>query len=385
MAFFATGSWPDFKNPSTSTLPGQENCYPTHCQLAELCYLKRRLVAPVITKTNFMGYSSIQGGLFQRIREKLTPDMSLAEHIAEVLCLSADSAYRRIRGETPLVLEEVKTLCDKHSISMDQLLQAKHDSVLFTVVKVNEGNDSFMQFLQQMLQRLKMVASANDKELIYLSKEIVVFHYFLYPPLFAFQYFFWLRSVLSTEDIVHKFSFDVLHPEMEALGREILSVYNSIPSIEIWNSESINNTISQIEFFREAGLFHSGKDVEIIYDSLRSMLIHLQLQCEQSCKFLPGENPQVKKNNFRFFHNREGLADNTIMALTNGSKTLYLNYETLNYMYTQDHEFCNSVHVRIQKLLRRSTILSGVSEKQRYLFFNSLMNKIPNRHKLQVK
>jgi hypothetical protein len=109
------------------------------------------------------------------------------------------------------------------------------------------------------------------------------------------------------------------------------------------------------------------------------------LQCEKGCKFLPGENPQLKKNNFQFFHNREGLADNTIMALTNGRKTLYLNYEGLNYMYTQNEQLCESVYARMQKLLRTSTILSGVSEKQRHLFFNSLRNKIPNRQKLQLK
>ena len=332
-----------------------------------------------------MGNSSIQELLFQRIREKLSPGISLAEHISELLCLSPDSAYRRIRGETPLVLEEVKLLCDTHSISLDQLLQSKDDSVLFSVVRVEDVNGSFKIFLQEMLHRLKMVASAGQKELIYLSKEIVVFHFFMHPALFAFQYFFWMKSALRSDNMPLQFSFNLLQPDIEAIGKEILSVYNAVPSIEIWNTECINNTISQIEYYREAGLFRSGQDAEIIYAALRDMLSHLQLQCEKGCKFLPGENPQLKKNNFQFFHNREGLADNTIMALTNGRKTLYLNYEGLNYMYTQNEQLCESVYARMQKLLRTSTILSGVSEKQRHLFFNSLQNKIPNRQKLQLK
>src|SRR6476620_7943942 len=332
-----------------------------------------------------MGNGSIQGLLFQRIREKLSPGVSLAEHISELLCLSPDSAYRRIRGETPLVLEEVKLLCDTHSISMDQLLQSKDDSVLFSLVRVEDASGSFKLFLQEMLHRLKMVAGAGQKELIYLSKEIVVFHFFMHPALFAFQYFLWMKSSLQSEDMPLQFSFDLLKPDIEAIGREILSVYNSIPSIEIWNLECINNTVSQIEYYREAGLFRSSQDAETIYAGLREMLAHLQLQCEKSCKFLPGENPQLKKSNFQFFYNREGLADNTIMALTNGRKTLYLNYEGLNYMYTQNEQLCESVYARMQKLLRTSTILSGVSEKQRHLFFNTLRNKIPNRQKLQLK
>src|SRR6476469_8926707 len=211
-----------------------------HCQLTEFWYLKRRLVRPIITKTNFMGNGSIQGLLFQRIREKLSPGISLAEHIAELLCLSPDSAYRRIRGETPLVLEEVKLLCDTHSISLDQLLQSKDDSVLFSVVRVEDVNGSFKIFLQEMLHRLKMVASAGQKELIYLSKEIVVFHFFMHPALFAFQYFFWMKSALRSDNMPLQFSFDLLQPDIEAIGKEILSVYNAVPSIEIWNTECIN-------------------------------------------------------------------------------------------------------------------------------------------------
>jgi hypothetical protein len=332
-----------------------------------------------------MGNGSIQELLFQRIREKLSPGISLAEHISDLLCLSPDSAYRRIRGETPLVLEELKQLCDFHSISMDQLLQLKDDSVLFSVVRVEDANGSFKLFMQEMLRRLKIVASATQKELIYLSKEIVVFHFFMHPALFAFQYFFWMKSALRSDTMPLHFSFDLLQPDIEAIGKEILSLYNSIPSIEIWNLECINNTISQIEYYRDAGLFRSIRDVEIIYDALHDMLSHLQLQCEKNCKFLPGENPDIRKSNFQFFHNREGLADNTIMALTNGRKTLYLNYEGLNYMYTQNEQLCDSVYARLQKLVRTSTILSGVSEKQRHLFFNSLRHKIPNRKKLQLK
>jgi hypothetical protein len=257
--------------------------------------------------------------------------------------------------------------------------------VLFSVVRVEDANGSFKLFLQEMLHRLQMVASANQKELIYLSKEIVVFHFFMHPALFAFQYYFWMKSALRSDSMPLQFSFDLLQPDIEAIGKEILSVYNSIPSIEIWNLECINNTISQIEYYRDAGLFRSSQDAETIYAGLREMLAHLQLQCEKSCKFLPGENPQLKKNNFQFFYNREGLADNTIMALINGRKTLYLNYEGLNYMYTQNEKLCDSVYGRLQKLQRTSTILSGVSEKQRHLFFNSLRNKIPNRQKLQLK
>jgi len=72
------------------------------------------------------------------------------------------------------------------------------------------------------------------------------------------------------------------------------------------------------------------------------------------------------------------LGDNTIMTIVNGKKVLYLNYAVLNYLVTQDETFCNDVYSKLQNLMRRATILSNVSEKQRNIFFNILLKKIPN-------
>ena len=40
--------------------------------------------------------------LFHRIKELLPPHASLVDTVAEILHISSDSAYRRIRGETPV-------------------------------------------------------------------------------------------------------------------------------------------------------------------------------------------------------------------------------------------------------------------------------------------
>jgi hypothetical protein len=133
---------------------------------------------------------SIQEYLFQRIREKLTPEISLANRIAELLCVSNDSAYRRIRGETPLVLEEAKVLCDAYNISLDQLLQTKKNSVIFTSKPIDSSHYSFKNYLLDIRDQLKLLASFDQKEIIYLSKDFVLFHNFSSHFLFAFRYFF---------------------------------------------------------------------------------------------------------------------------------------------------------------------------------------------------
>ena len=180
-----------------------------------------------------MQEKQIQEYLFQRIREMLPESTSLADCISELLHLSQDSAYRRIRGETPLILEEARILCKHFSISLDQLLDLKSDSIIFTSVSVEGDKSSFKNFLLTILHGLQQIAAGDEKLIIYLSKELVLFHNFLFKPLFAFQYYFWMKSLLDNQDMPMKFSVNMLTKELEDIGLEIARLYYSIPSIEI--------------------------------------------------------------------------------------------------------------------------------------------------------
>ena len=95
---------------------------------------------------------------------------------------------------------------------------------------------------------------------------------------------------------------------------------------------------------------------------------------------MPGESSQMKQENFRFFYNRVVLGDNTILVNIMGKKIVYLPFDVLNYMITRDEAFCENVYEKLQTLMRRATMLSTASEKQRNIFFNILLKKIPSRH-----
>lgn len=321
---------------------------------------------------------SLQDLLFQQIKSKLPPGVSLADAIADKLFISPDSAYRRIRGETALVMEEVRVLCTSYSISLDQLMHLSTGAVLFTPVLVEKEKNGFESFLKGILRNLQATAEDPDSQIIYLAKDVPLFHHFGYRPLFAFRYFFWMKSILQHPDFVSAtFDLACLPSNIEKLGKEILDTYNSIPSTEIWNTECVNSTIAQIEYYRGAGYFSNIADAEIVYASLQSSLNHIRSQAEWGAKFSPGSKPG--KKNLRFFYNRVVLGDNTIMALRGNRKTLYLNYDVLNYMVTEDQDFCSNVFDKLQMLMKKATIISSVSEKQRNIFFNELSAKIPSR------
>ena len=320
--------------------------------------------------------------VFQKIKELLPPHASLVDTVAEILHVSSDSAYRRIRGETPLVLDEARELCGYFKLSLDQILNAQSGSTLFQNVRINVKSYNYEQYLKDLTKQLQYVGSFIHKEVIYCAKDMPIFHNFYYRPLIAFRYFFWMKTIIEDPDFADKdFELNCISPEIEKLSRELSFEYNKLPSTEIWNTECINALISQVEFYKDSGYFATSSDIRLVYDSIEETFVHLKNQVEYGSKFMPEENPEAKKKNFRFFYNRVVLGDNVIMVVTDRAKTVFINYDALNYITSRDESFCNLCHDDLQNLMKKGTIISETSEKQRNIFFNIMLNKITERKK----
>lgn len=320
--------------------------------------------------------------LFQKIRELLPAHASLVDNIASILNVSNDSAYRRIRGETPLVLDEARELCNHYKLSLDQILNVQSGAVLFKNIRIDTTTYNYETYLHDLIRQLQHIGSFAHKEIIYRSKDMPLFHNFYYDPLIAFRYFFWMKSIIRDPGFADRdFDPGCLSPEIARLSRELANEYNKIPSIEIWNTESVNAAISQIEFYKDSGYFSRTKDIKIVYQALEETINHLKNEVEHGRKFMPDENYESRKNNFSFFYNRVILADTTIFAITNTTKTVFLNYDGLNYVMTRDKDFCDDYYADIQSQMKRSTLISQTSEKHRNIFFNIILNKIKDRIK----
>jgi hypothetical protein len=72
----------------------------------------------------------LQQKVFQTIKSKIPAHLSAADEIAGILEISADSAYRRLRGEKTISLDELYKLCIHYRISLDQMLNIQTGAIL---------------------------------------------------------------------------------------------------------------------------------------------------------------------------------------------------------------------------------------------------------------
>lgn len=321
---------------------------------------------------------ALQKELFQQIKNSLAPHISMVDEIGELLGLSYDSVYRRIRGEKPVTLNELKLLCEHFHLSLDQVLQLHTDKVLFTDMEANGSVTNFKNYQKGILMQLQYFNSFKNRQLLYLSKDIPIFYFFYTKELAAFKSFFWSKSILNDPAFDNKsFSlagFDA--DEYFELGQKIIAEYNKMPSCELWNYESINSTILQIQYYSDAGIFDSNEDLNKVLDACDAMLQHLQKQVEKGRKFLPGVGEAGYEATLKFYVNEIILGNNSIMVEGDETKIAIINHIVLKYISTTDKKFTNKAFANFQNLLSRSILISETGEKERAKFFKTLRERI---------
>lgn len=322
--------------------------------------------------------AALQTQLFGLLRSKLPPHLSLVDEVSGVLGISNDSAYRRIRGEKALTLDDLVKLCTHYRLSLDALLNGSTNTFLFNGSFVNPTTFQFDAYLTGMGNQVKYMCSFGQKKMYYLCKDIPIFHHFHFRPLAAFKYFFWMKAFINHPDFVtKKFSLADYPDEYFELGRKALHYYNQLDTVEIWNIENINSTVRQIEFYRNSNLFSNHADLMMVYDALDKLIRLLERQADEGYKSETTADGTVKKGGtFEMYYNEFVVGDNSILAVLDGTKTAFIIHNVINYMMTTDISFCNNTYNNLQNLARRSTLISQVSEVERARFFKYLRSRI---------
>lgn len=311
---------------------------------------------------------NIQSVFLGQIRNRLPESASFADELAELLNVSRDSAYRRIRGETVLSLDEVKKLYDQYGVSVDAIISPSSNMVLIQHQAV-DFNYSLEEWLKSLIQNLELVKSSKEPQLIFAAKDIPIFHYFRFPELSAFKLFVWLKSVIKDQRYEHlSFKPDVLPKEILGGAAKAWELFASVPSTEIWSDEAINGTLKQIEFYRECDFFTERHQAGKLYDQ---MMEFLNLIREEAA-----EGKKSEEGSFTLYQNEIFIPDNTIFANIHNQRVVYINYNTTDLLTTHQDSFCEKTEAYMINLIKNSALISATAEKERNKFFNKLEARV---------
>lgn len=306
-----------------------------------------------------------------------TTNILLVNELSDLLEISPDSAYRRIRGETSFTLDEIVKICEHYKISFDSFSGSDVGAVTFYYESLKNHEESFKVYLKSIFQGLEILQKYENRHIFYAAEDIPIFHLFKFPELSSFKIFYWMKSVLNVPSLRDKkFDVSLIDKEILDIGKKIFEIYNTIPSTEIWTELTINSLLKQIGYYSESGLFENKETLFIICKQLVVMLKSIQKQAELSTKFVSEKKIYENPNNFSLYASEVEIGNNCILTTIGESKTVYLTCNTFNKMLTTNVNFCNETETWFKNLIKQSVLISGVGEKQRYRFFQKEIEKV---------
>ncbi|TAE72199.1 MAG: hypothetical protein EAZ85_09850 [Bacteroidetes bacterium] len=308
----------------------------------------------------------IQQDFLSAVKNLIPSSISFTDAISDILGISQDSAYRRIRGEKSLTIEEIAKLCSHFHLSFDKFLQADKNIVTFNYESLNT-QQNFKDYLLRILDMLKKMQHIPNAQIMYGADDIPIFHHFNHREHTAFKVFYWQQSVLNLPEWQEKkFAVKEIEDEIINICKEIYDLYQKIPSIEIWTDESANSTFRQIMYYWESGLFEDKNEMKIVCEQFLEILQNIEKYAEKS----------FKKADFQLYQSEIQVGNNCVLVTFGHLQMVYLRHQTFNVMTTMNQEFCQETSSFLKSLTKKSLLISGSSEKQRRKFFQQIYNKI---------
>jgi hypothetical protein len=316
----------------------------------------------------------MQEVFIKHLKQVVPANVSLVDDIADLLKISNDSAYRRLRNETELSLDETYKICKHYRISVDSVFSNKNDSVTCNYIKLTDSSDNFESYLTGILNQLTRLQKSDTAKIIYAAEEIPIFHSFYSKELAAFKLFYWQRSVLNVPEYqTKKFDRDSIPEKQLQIAEDIYQNYLRVPSTEIWTDETIQTTIKQIEYYFESGAFKEKEDTIIVLQELKKMMQAINRHSEH-------ENKNEKNNSlvtpFSLYNSDLVIGTNCIHINVEQSAYSYISFNTMNSLTTGNQQFCEEIEHWMKNLIKKSTLISGIAEKQRFQFFSKAYKAI---------
>jgi len=315
-----------------------------------------------------------QENFFNIIKALIPSSLSLAHEMSDLLKISLDSAYRRIRCETPLSLEETVELCFRFDVPLEALNSEIPNVVTFHYRRMYDNNDSMYNYLVELQAQLHLISSASKSHIVYAAEDIPVFHHFQSDELIKFKIFYWKKSILNYTSLMNvKYDSFQLTDEELAMCKSIQSNYSKVSSVEVWTEETCMSTIQQIRFYWDAGFFSHKNEAISVCDALQNIIQEIQLQAEVAMKKTGHSFNGVAYN---LYVSDLMIGNNCVAVQVNDRNSVFLGYHSFNFVRTQNKDFAHQNNLWIENLLRKSTLISGVAEKQRNQFFKSIQKQI---------
>lgn len=132
------------------------------------------------------------------IRKHVPKNQKIVNYLMELLDLSKESSYRRMRGEKGFTMEEIYQIAQNLNLSIDEIVGVGTNERVFFDLQADTSSDpihAFLVMLQQNNQIMKQMIKAEYAETITAQNRLSVITHMPYGNIFKFLYYRYLYQI----------------------------------------------------------------------------------------------------------------------------------------------------------------------------------------------
>lgn len=297
--------------------------------------------------------------LVAKILENIPHNIKPTDYLMEVLGLSRNAVYRRLRYEKNFSFDEIIKLASLIGFSLDSIVSEANDRLHPDPPQQQEMNANAEQTVISLFEHFGMLLSKMDNphnsQFIMTINRLQFLSSVEEEPLLRFLYY-QLMYQLREIPVNYPFS-DVILPEaILEKGKEFHKLFVSVSHKEyIIDSRLYQNIAKDIQYFYQRKLI-SESELMSLKEYLHNTLMRTQISMQTELNEIP-----FKKS--KTYLSAMEVTSNTVYSIYDGNEeSNFWLYSAIPIGSSKKH-VCNIHKLWLDSLMRSATLISGVNEE----------------------
>ncbi|MDR2843217.1 MAG: hypothetical protein LBV57_01045 [Candidatus Symbiothrix sp.] len=211
--------------------------------------------------------SELNKAVIKKVLESIPKHIKPIDYLMDILCISRESAYRRMRNDIAFTLDEVAKLSFKLNFSVDNVIGVQNIKERFFLdlqtEQLVDPKSNFLSTLQDYYQYIEWIHKTPHVEAMASLNRLNLFFLAQSPMLFKFYYYTWIHHTYNVP-VNCPFSKIKLLPEVIDLKNQFKAVASSFNNCSyILDRNIFENIVREIQYYRGRNLLSAEEVLEL--------------------------------------------------------------------------------------------------------------------------
>lgn len=308
--------------------------------------------------------TSLNEMLISVIEKSLPSEKKIVSYLMNLLNLSRESAYRRIRNDIPFTFKEIIAISLDLGFSIDEMIGQNIQDRIFIDVPVSKSIDpveNYTEMLEASISLYKKLSEHSDSSLIYALNQPIFSSFMNLELLQKFHFYRW-KDRMQDMPLGFYFSDFELPSQITAIHKKYRYYFTKLNNMTlILCPNTTHSVVREINYFYRRMLISKEELMKLQNEMLRSIDV-----------FEKETQKGISENGIKLdiYVSRLHIPSNSIWSKYNNGKSAVQFFNNIFPATIYDSRISNNHKKWIDCLLKYSTLISQSNEIQRSEFFN---------------